>query len=450
MDDKRFDKRLKDLLDGHREDVPDGMWDRVAPAERKRRRAVAWWAYASLLVFLAGGLGYTGYRWSVRPTGETTAILPQPATQPPAATPSPEGASATEATAVEQPSPLLSAENVPAATASGSGSGTGSAYADGQTGAQALVTTQLPVREPDRQPQGDVAPTDGSAHSSSWVSLPMLHALLPDGGWYAFTPWPRPETIQLPDPEDTQPQPAVSPRGLSIEFLIAPELPFKRLSGHDAHYKNIREESELHYSAYSMSLYMHARFERFFLRAGIQYSRIYERLSVEITDGYISQVLVDTLLKGFILDPFQSTQPYALVDTTFSYTYNEFQHRDRNRYTFVNVPVAAGYTLASSKFDLYATAGLSLNLAHRAEGLIIAPDSVHLLMLDDKKTTPFRTQAGLSATASMGLAYRLYPKLTFLFEPSYRTHLMSITRDAHPLRQKYGVIGVNVGLRMDF
>ena len=67
MDERRFDQRLRDKLQRHREAVPGRVWDKVAAGAEGRRRGAGWWKASGLLLLLFSGLGYLGYEFSRTP-----------------------------------------------------------------------------------------------------------------------------------------------------------------------------------------------------------------------------------------------------------------------------------------------------------------------------------------------------------------------------------------------
>ena len=55
---KHIDKIFKEKLYNHESEVPEGMWEKIAPiAEEESGRAILWFWFAGLLTLLLGGLG---------------------------------------------------------------------------------------------------------------------------------------------------------------------------------------------------------------------------------------------------------------------------------------------------------------------------------------------------------------------------------------------------------
>ena len=56
---KHIDKVFRDKLYNQKATVPDGMWDKIAPAlEEKSGRSVLWFWFAGILALLIGGIAY--------------------------------------------------------------------------------------------------------------------------------------------------------------------------------------------------------------------------------------------------------------------------------------------------------------------------------------------------------------------------------------------------------
>jgi len=462
MDERRFDKRIRELLDHHEEAVPERVWEKVNEGPPRRRRALAWWMTSLTLALLLAGFFYAGLQRN--DPGPVTAV-PAETTVPeepaiPAALPrSVSGMPVSNPAAVGQsdpPAEPAQAATEPAGTA--------------EPPAPVLATLLQVQQQPDTGP-GEVAtnvtdePAVNATESEETASEPATEPVSASAGVGREN-----QALSGNATENEEPAPAEEKGSVpsmpkapaaarhapySIEVIGSGEFPTKRLANApgvtDDTYRLLRKESELHDRAYNLAVYLRTDLsDRFFVRLGVQYECIYEKLSVKLTDYFDSKVLVDTLLKGFVLDPFQPPQPYLLLDTVYDYQYNRFQHQKSNRYVMIHVPLLAGYRVQFEKFELYASGGLSLNIVTYSKGTILAPDSEYMLVLEDPGSTPFLSRTGFSAHVSMGLAYYVSPKVSFLFEPAYRYGLGNMTRSEYPLKQRYSAASVGLGLKMDF
>lgn len=268
--------------------------------------------------------------------------------------------------------------------------------------------------------------------------------------------------------QDAEEQPAVSRNNsllkfkdyfpkpqFSVELIASPSVSIKQLESQPGfapgNYSNRREESEKFNYGYNAQVYLHCDIsENFFIRTGLDFTRIYELLSVKIRERYIASITIDTLLRGFIIDPFLPPQPYFLFDTIYDYRYRDYQFEANNRYTYLNIPFTAGYRHSFQNFDIYATAGLALNIYSEANGRILAADSIYLLQFERPEENPFVSKTGLSFMSSAGLSYRISPRLSFLFEPSVRMNLGSITKKEYPLQQRYSTIAFGMGFKYEW
>ncbi len=460
MDERRFDKRIRELLDHHEEAVPERIWEKVNEEPPRRKRAVAWWMTSLTLALLLAGFFYAGLQRNdpgPLTTGTAESTVPDEPTTPTALPQAISGMPVSNPAEGGQPqSPPEPTRTVmePAGTAGASDP------------APVLATLLQVQQQPDAGP-GETA-TSVAAEPSVKEAGPEEAAADPAGTSAGVGPEEQAFSGIAPENEETgpaeekgkgpsMPKAPVAARHApySIEVIGSGEFPTKFLADApgitDGTYRLLRKESELHDRAYNFAVYLRTDLtDRFFVRLGVQYECIYEKLSVKLTDDFDSKVLVDTLLKGFVLDPFQPPQPYLLLDTVYDYQYNRFQHQKSNRYVMIHVPLMAGYRVEFEKFEVYASGGLSLNIVTYSKGTILAPDSEYMLVLEDPGSTPFLSRTGFSAHASVGLAYYVSPRVSFLFEPAYRYGLGNMTRSEYPLKQRYSAFSVGLGLKMDF
>ncbi len=73
---KHIDKLFKEKLYNHEAEVPEGMWERIAPiAEEESGRAILWFWFAGLLALLLGGFGiYKMVSYQTNPNNPGTLV----------------------------------------------------------------------------------------------------------------------------------------------------------------------------------------------------------------------------------------------------------------------------------------------------------------------------------------------------------------------------------------
>ncbi len=238
----------------------------------------------------------------------------------------------------------------------------------------------------------------------------------------------------------------------SIEIYVSPEYANKQLSEKESqqpdYYLERRKESETSDNAFSTGLNIRYTFhEKYFVRAGIRYSQIKEKFYSKQTKYIETVTAIDSLLKGYIIDPFLPPVPYYEIDTTFAYMPVNYIQTAINRYTFIDIPVSAGIQIKLKRFDIYFSGGVEFNISMNASGKILAPDTIYLLDLASPNKTPVKNKSSMSIQSGFGFAYHISPQFDFMFEPNYRQQLETITKSDYPLNQKYSRIGIMAGVR---
>ncbi|HRI00205.1 MAG TPA: hypothetical protein PK006_04060 [Saprospiraceae bacterium] len=121
-----------------------------------------------------------------------------------------------------------------------------------------------------------------------------------------------------------------------------------------------------------------------------------------------------------------------------------------NKYSFIDIPILAGYEFEMRDFVLSANLGLGLNLSAKQSGRILSPDLTGLYNLEgpfEGNNQIYKTNVGASLMGSFGLNYKLRPRLTLLLEPSFRYFIKDITTPSYALSHKYFQTGLLIGLR---
>ena len=121
-----------------------------------------------------------------------------------------------------------------------------------------------------------------------------------------------------------------------------------------------------------------------------------------------------------------------------------------NKYSFIDIPILAGYEFEMRDFVLSANLGLGLNLSAKQSGRILSPDLNGLYNLEgpfEGNNQIYKTNVGASLMGSFGLNYKLRPRLTLLLEPSFRYFIKDITTPSYALSHKYFQTGLLIGLR---
>ncbi len=238
---------------------------------------------------------------------------------------------------------------------------------------------------------------------------------------------------------------------LSLVITAGPLFSQKHL---DSKFKNpgdhkyilYRNEAETRNSAWSSSILLQIDFSKhFFIRTGLNYMSISEKIVMRYVKAQVEGVITDTIVgtRNEITSPEQLLSVSDDKDFTLL---ADYILRDKAEYRFVSFPLLAGVTLDKSKFSFYASAGLALNFASNYAGKILAPDSAYLFSIQNPSTSPFNQLTGFTFMTSAGIGFKVSDKFRLLFEPSYFRQLPDITKSEYRLSQRFSGYGLQAGV----
>ncbi len=124
-----------------------------------------------------------------------------------------------------------------------------------------------------------------------------------------------------------------------------------------------------------------------------------------------------------------------------------------NRYRTLDIPLLLGYEIQGKKMNVAINGGAFVNLLFEPTGAFVSPDNNRPVSFssDSPEGYPaFRNRLSATLYGSVGLAYKVSPRLQLLVEPHIKVYSRSLTRDEYMLDQKYVSTGLFVGLRHQF
>lgn len=119
--------------------------------------------------------------------------------------------------------------------------------------------------------------------------------------------------------------------------------------------------------------------------------------------------------------------------------------RSNNRLRLLEVPLLVGYELPGKRFRLAINAGPILNLSTKAGGRYLLPNQQSPVLLEENNI--YRNNIGLSWQGSLTAAYDLGGGNSLLIEPTFKSYPRSFTTSAYPLKERYWMAGLQIGLR---
>lgn len=237
----------------------------------------------------------------------------------------------------------------------------------------------------------------------------------------------------------------------SLDIYYSSDFADIQLSGPEefSSYVDMREATEKTVYSHSMGVRMGYNIGyRWNLHTGLQYSQMNQRF--QYTDPEAHEPRIE-IIKQYIYSNGQ------LVDSTFTekveYLPGSKHHRIYNKYSTFDIPVLARYTMAANnRWSISAMAGVFLNVAFQQSGIILDRDNTTPIYLaqESEGTQIFKAGLGVSFYSALSMAYYLSPAWDLLVEPNMRVAPSSMTTSDYPLKQRFNVYGLGVGLRYRF
>lgn len=239
---------------------------------------------------------------------------------------------------------------------------------------------------------------------------------------------------------------AEHPNVFLLDAYIGPSLTRKEMrTGPDNQpYLAQRRNTETRDWSFSAGLRGSLLFDRhFLLRSGLHYDQITEVFefidpnSVEVTIRQTTQII--------------NGQPVTVIDT-LGVEYGEQYLKSFNRFGMLDVPLEAGVELRNGRTGVSLNGGIALNVLFWKRGAILSPvDGQPAYFTPGSGTVDvFRAKAGLSAIGSVQWFCHLRPRLRVFAEPYVRMVLRPVNIPGHPVEQRYGMLGLNVGVTRIF
>jgi hypothetical protein len=208
-------------------------------------------------------------------------------------------------------------------------------------------------------------------------------------------------------------------------------------------YAHVREETELPRFMYSAALRLSAvTHSGIALRTGLNYSEINERF----------EHTIENEVRTIITNVYGQNGEIIGTDTTIEASSRRVVAN--NNYRMFDIPMLIGYEEQFKNLTLSLNGGAYVNIYFEPEGEFLSPENNRPVSFsndaNDEAYPAFREDLGIGWYGSLGVQYRVSPRLSLLVEPHVRMYPRSFTREDFMVDQKYLTAGVFVGLRHQF
>lgn len=222
------------------------------------------------------------------------------------------------------------------------------------------------------------------------------------------------------------------------EILASPDFTFRQLDPKnpaDTEYAEFRAQTESPEYNFSTGL----RFSAvsgfgLALRSGVNYSQISEKFE------YINETQeVTTIIRDMNGNPIDTI---IETGTRYKTTYNKYRTLD--------IPILLGYEINYKKFTFALNGGAYLNLIFEQKGDFLSPldyQPVNFSSNNPNAFPAFKDRLDIGWYGSLGIHYRITPRIQLLVEPHFKLYPKSFTQDNYIVDQKYFTTGVFFGIR---
>lgn len=181
------------------------------------------------------------------------------------------------------------------------------------------------------------------------------------------------------------------------------------------------------------------------LRVGLQYTALGEKVNFENKVDYTT-ITTKTVYK---YDIFGNVTGMETMPDTISGT-NTVTASNCNKYSFIDLPIQLEMQLyRTRRINLFTTVGGVANLMFVQSGQRIKTDLSGVESMRGN-TNPYKTNAGLSALAGLGLEYKMCGGFSVLAEGTYRHGLSNVMNSNAGMRQNMRSVSASVGMRFRF
>lgn len=199
--------------------------------------------------------------------------------------------------------------------------------------------------------------------------------------------------------------------------------------------------------SYSMGVAGGIRKKNLFAETGLAIRKVREGFEYTFEQPRQTYYETDTLDTYYTVDNGQDTTWYYVTDSTQQVTpgYEEY-YDNTNEYTFLDIPVYAGYRVMLGRIDLEMKAGLIVETLLKKEGYAIV-DQEHYPV---KKLADINSNLGLSGAIEVGGVYNVNNSLGAFAKVNMRTSFVDVFKDTYPLERNSSQVYLKVGLRASF
>lgn len=200
-------------------------------------------------------------------------------------------------------------------------------------------------------------------------------------------------------------------------------------------YKDLREGTESVKSSFTLQALLGVQIgKNVELKSGIGYSAFYDLFDYvdENASRTVTNIITDTIYDNqgnFIIR----------TDTSVVTEYGRHIKKTHNRYTFIDIPIMAGYVINLKNHAFVIEAGATFNLWLKSRGNILSPteDIINLGQSTEPASTIFKNRSGWKFEGALGYQLSLSESSALRIKAGISYPLTDMTHPDYPLSQKF-------------
>lgn len=228
-----------------------------------------------------------------------------------------------------------------------------------------------------------------------------------------------------------------------IEFYLGPDFAKKTYAAAPDSASIILMQKRKASTSFTSAFSAGFRYTRVFsngasIRGGINFTQVNEKFT------YVQSNIVQVT---YIIDP-------ATGDTTGSYITNGSRYKTTyNHYRTIDIPVVFGFETGNGRIHANLNAGVVFNIRSWQNGETIGLDSASQPIIINtgkgNSAYQYKTNIGAGFITAASIYYKLNDRFHLLAEPYWRYNFSPISKELISLQEKYSIIGLRLGLRID-
>ncbi len=234
------------------------------------------------------------------------------------------------------------------------------------------------------------------------------------------------------------------------EFNIHAGYPIRSMTLKDPElgaYRDLRRDSERIKTMLAAEAMVGFRFrDRIELKTGLGLRRLHEVF--DFTDPNASRTITSIITDTI----YNNGTPVIRTDTSIITEYGQRIKLSNNNYTFIDIPLIAGYRFDVKQHRFWFHAGVSMNMKFWQRGDLLSSDQeiVSISSNDPNRHRLFKTSTGIDVLGSLSYELGINTNQSIQLRANFRYPLQDLTLDNYPIDQRYKQVSLGLAWKHNF